>query len=111
MRFLADMGVDQRVVDGLREQGHEVAHLRDEGLHRMADATVAQAKELLRRLKRQPRVRVRMLADAVGAEDLPGWVKTVRQMTDGHLLVLAKRHSTTLATLDDKIPGAFLVPE
>ena len=34
------MGVDQRVVDGLREQGHEVAHLRDEGLHRMADEDV-----------------------------------------------------------------------
>ena len=74
-------------------------------------ASVAQAKEVLRRLKRQQRVRVRMLADAVGAEDLPGWVKTVRQTTDGHLLVLAKHHSTTLATLDDKIPGAFLVPE
>ena len=34
------MGVDQRVVDWLREQGHEVAHLRDEGLHRMADEDV-----------------------------------------------------------------------
>jgi len=56
-------------------------------------------------------VRVRMLADAVGAEDLPGRVKTVRQTTDGQLLELAKRHSTTLATLDDEIPGAFLVPE
>src|SRR5437879_315718 len=32
------MGVDQRVVDWLREQG--VAHLRDEGLHRMADEDV-----------------------------------------------------------------------
>ena len=74
-------------------------------------ASVAQAKELLRRLRRQQRVRVQMLADAVGAEDLPGWVKTVRQATDGHLLELAKRHSTTLATLDDKIPDAFLVPE
>ena len=40
MRFLADVGVDQRVVDWLREQGHEVAHLRDEGLHRMADEDV-----------------------------------------------------------------------
>ena len=40
MRFLADMGVDQRVVDWLREQGHEVAHLRDDGLHRMADEDV-----------------------------------------------------------------------
>jgi len=40
VRFLADMGVDQRVVDWLREQGHEVAHLRDDGLHRMADEDV-----------------------------------------------------------------------
>ena len=52
-----------------------------------------------------------MLADAVGAEDLPGRVKTVRQTTDGQLLELAKRHSTTLATLDNEISGAFLVPE
>jgi len=35
----------------------------------------------------------------------------VRQTTDGHLRELAKRHFTTLATLDDKIPGAFVVPE
>ena len=54
---------------------------------------------------------VRMLADAVGADQLPAWVKTVRQTTDGHLLELANRYSTALATLDDKIPGAFLVPE
>ncbi len=30
MRFLADMGVDQRVVDGLRAQGHDAVHLRVE---------------------------------------------------------------------------------
>ena len=74
-------------------------------------ASVAQAKELLRRLKRQQRLRVELLEDAVGAEHLPAWVKTVRQTTDGHLVELAKRHSTALATLDDRIPGAFLVPE
>ena len=34
---MADMGVDQRVVEWLRSRGHEVAHLRDEGLHRMPD--------------------------------------------------------------------------
>ena len=74
-------------------------------------ASVAQAKELLRRLRRQQRLRVEMLADAVGAEHLPAWVETVRQATDGHLVELAKRHSTTLATLDERIPGAFLMPE
>jgi predicted nuclease of predicted toxin-antitoxin system len=32
MRFLADMGVSQRVVEWLRTQGHDAVHLRDEGL-------------------------------------------------------------------------------
>ena len=31
MRFLADMGVSQRVVEWLRTQGHDAIHLRDEG--------------------------------------------------------------------------------
>jgi predicted nuclease of predicted toxin-antitoxin system len=35
MRFLADMGVDIRVVRWLRENGHDAKHLRDEGLHRI----------------------------------------------------------------------------
>jgi predicted nuclease of predicted toxin-antitoxin system len=37
MRFLADMGVAIRVVEWLRDQGHDAVHLRDEGLQRMAD--------------------------------------------------------------------------
>lgn len=37
MRFLADMGVDQRVVAWLRAAGHDAIHLRDEGLHRLPD--------------------------------------------------------------------------
>jgi predicted nuclease of predicted toxin-antitoxin system len=40
MRFLADMGVAMRVVEWLREQGHNVAHLRDENLQRMPDLDV-----------------------------------------------------------------------
>jgi len=35
MRFLADMGVDIRVVQWLRQNGHDAKHLRDEGLHRI----------------------------------------------------------------------------
>ena len=34
MRFLADMGVSQRVVEWLRAAGHDAVHLRDEGLQR-----------------------------------------------------------------------------
>jgi predicted nuclease of predicted toxin-antitoxin system len=34
------MGVDLRVVERLRTLGHEVVHLREEGLHRMPDTVV-----------------------------------------------------------------------
>jgi predicted nuclease of predicted toxin-antitoxin system len=40
MPFLADMGVDIRVVQWLNEQGHEAIHLRDEGLHRLPDGEI-----------------------------------------------------------------------
>lgn len=40
MRFLADMGVSQRVVTWLREQGHDAIHLRDEGLQRLANGDI-----------------------------------------------------------------------
>ncbi|MBU1207685.1 MAG: DUF5615 family PIN-like protein [Proteobacteria bacterium] len=40
MRFLADMGVDIRVVKWLREKGHDANHLRDEGLHRMPNGEI-----------------------------------------------------------------------
>lgn len=40
MRFLADMGVSQRVVTWLREQGHDATHLRDEGLQRLENGDI-----------------------------------------------------------------------
>ncbi|MBI3126453.1 MAG: DUF5615 family PIN-like protein [Candidatus Tectomicrobia bacterium] len=40
MRFLADMGVDGRVVRWLREHGHDAAHLRDMGMQRAPDEEV-----------------------------------------------------------------------
>jgi predicted nuclease of predicted toxin-antitoxin system len=40
VRFLADMGVDQRVVAWLRAAGHDAVHLRDEGLQRLPDEGV-----------------------------------------------------------------------
>jgi predicted nuclease of predicted toxin-antitoxin system len=32
MRFLADMGISMRTVEWLRRQGHDIVHLREEGL-------------------------------------------------------------------------------
>jgi len=40
MRFLADMGVSQRVVEWLRTNGHDAVHLRDEGLHRLPNGEI-----------------------------------------------------------------------
>lgn len=40
MRFLADMGVDVRVVHWLVDQGHDATHLRDEGLQRMPNGEI-----------------------------------------------------------------------
>jgi len=40
LRFLADMGMDVRVVEWLRAAGHDATHLRDENLHRLPDEDI-----------------------------------------------------------------------
>lgn len=40
MRFLADMGVALRIVQWLREEGHDAVHLRGEGLQRMPNGEI-----------------------------------------------------------------------
>ena len=40
MKFLADMGISARVVEWLRSQGHDVKHLRDEGLNRLPNGDI-----------------------------------------------------------------------
>jgi predicted nuclease of predicted toxin-antitoxin system len=42
MRFLADMGVSQQVVQWLRAGGHDAVHLRDEGLQRLPNGDIFQ---------------------------------------------------------------------
>jgi predicted nuclease of predicted toxin-antitoxin system len=42
MRFLADMGVSQRVVEWLRNAGHDAVHLRDEGLQTLPNGEIFQ---------------------------------------------------------------------
>lgn len=42
MRFLADMGVSQQVVEWLRSNGHDAVHLRDEGLQRLPNGLIFQ---------------------------------------------------------------------
>ena len=40
MRFLADMGVARGAAAPLREEGHDVVHLSEEGLERLPDRAV-----------------------------------------------------------------------
>ena len=71
---------------------------------------VAQARTLLERFKRAASPRFVFLPDAHDISHLPNWVRTPKQITDGHLTQLAKANGTTLATLDEKIPGSYLIP-
>jgi len=72
--------------------------------------TVEDAKSLLQSLKDAPGFSFTLIPDEQSVSQLPAWVKTGGQTTDGHLLQLAKAHGSLLATLDAKIPGAFVIP-
>lgn len=74
------------------------------------EISVETAREMLISLKASSRVSFTFIADDLGIDRLPSWVKQAKQTTDGHLASLAKSHGGVLATLDGKIPGAFLIP-
>jgi hypothetical protein len=71
---------------------------------------VARAKALLLNLKTHQSMQLHFLADSNDLNSLPSWVKSPLQVTDGHLLQLAKTNNSILATLDKGIPGAHLIP-
>jgi len=73
--------------------------------------TVDQAQALLLRLKNAGAIRFSFMPDDQDASGLPSWVKTPKQVMDGHLVQLAKANGAVLATLDRNIPGAFFIPE
>jgi hypothetical protein len=62
------------------------------------------------RLKSSSRIGFVFALDDLDASRLPRWVKAAKQITDGHLMQLAKTNGAVLATLDQNIPGAFLIP-
>lgn len=72
--------------------------------------TVPGARALLRRLKASSNLNFTFIPDDHDLSYLPDWVNTPKQITDGHLAVLARANGAILATLDRKIPGAFLIP-
>ncbi|HEX3819861.1 MAG TPA: hypothetical protein VHW45_06000, partial [Candidatus Sulfotelmatobacter sp.] len=73
--------------------------------------SVAQARALLLGMKRAGVFEFTFLSDDHDVSQLPAWVKAPKQLTDGHLVKLASANDASLATLDGRIPGVYLIPE
>jgi predicted nucleic acid-binding protein len=73
--------------------------------------TVTQARMLLLRLKQVRTLPLVFIPDEHDVSQLPSWVRTPRQITDGHLSKLATANGSVLATLDVNIPGSYLIPK
>ena len=108
----------QRVVDWIYSQRGstfltssvtEIGFVRVVASVAMYGLTVAQAKALLLGMKGNAAQPLTFLSDANDISALPTWVKSPAQTTDGHLLQLASANGAVLATLDEGIPGAFLI--
>ncbi len=50
MKFLADMGISQRTVEWLRYQGHDIVHLREQGLQKLDDNTILRKARIEERI-------------------------------------------------------------
>ena len=72
--------------------------------------TVTQSRSLLLRLKAARKARFTFIADEHDISHLPGWVRAPRQITDGHLVKLAGDNDAILTTLDESVPGSYLIP-
>jgi uncharacterized protein len=72
--------------------------------------SLQQAQSMLSVIKGGDSLRCRFIPDDQDVTRLPSWVKAPGRVTDGHLLQLAASHSITLATFDERIPGAFVIP-
>lgn len=69
---------------------------------------LGQAKAIL--IAAKASVPLGFIADANDISSLPPWVNRPWQVTDGHLAQLASAHGAVLATLDQGILGAHLIP-
>lgn len=70
---------------------------------------IATAKQALDALKASSCVRFELIADDLGAAQLPAFVKSPQAITDGHLMELARKNAMQLVTLDKSIPKALFI--
>jgi uncharacterized protein len=88
----------------------ELGFVRVLGQAQQYGASVPQARELLLKLKESKAIRCTFIPDDRDICHLPKWVKSPKQITDGHLVELARANQAVLATLDRRIPGSFVIP-
>ena len=88
----------------------ELGFVRVLGQAQQYSSSVAQARELLLRVKNSPGMRWLFIPDDHDISHLPRWVRTPKQTTDGHLAELARANDAVLATLDRRIPHALVIP-
>lgn len=72
---------------------------------------ISESRKLLGQLRKHPSRTLGFIPDDHGVEILPVWVANGRQSTDGYLSALARKHQAVLATLDEGIKGAFVIPD
>ena len=72
--------------------------------------TVKEASRTLAGMLSALGARHAFLPDDRSARSLPEWCRHASRTTDAHLLQLAEAHGARLTTLDESIPGAFLIP-
>ena len=98
MNFVADAGISARTVEFLREQGHDVVHVRDIGMQRAKDS------EILELARSQDRIVLTFDLDfgdllALGLSDKPSTIifrlddETAESVNTNLLTVLAQTES------------------
>jgi predicted nucleic acid-binding protein len=70
---------------------------------------VATAAKALSSLKASSPVKFELWPDCLGADRLPRYVKKTAELTDGHLLELARENGAQLVTLDGNIPDSLII--
>lgn len=89
----------------------ELGFVRVLGQAQQYGSSIAQARQLLLKVKNSAGIRWSFIPDAHDISHLPRWVRAPKQTTDGHLAELAKANEAILATLDRRIPHAFFIPQ
>jgi len=89
----------------------ELGFVRLLGQAQQYGSSVAQAHELLLEVKNSDGIRWIFIPDHHDISHLPRWVRTPKQTTDANLAELARANEAVLATLDRRIPRAFVIPQ